>query len=215
MPVIAVTGGVAAGKSSVTALFAQRGATVIDADVLARQAVEPGTPALEKIVARFGSEVLESDGSLNRRALGSRVFSHQDDREALNSIVHPEVRKLYDRAVEEASSDPGRIIIYDVPLLQEARSTEEFDLVIVVNAPAAIRAQRLQDFRGFSEEEASNRVGSQATDQQRLALADVVLDSSGTLEETLERAATLFSVIESCWPDRLDDVPALYQSQTS
>jgi dephospho-CoA kinase len=215
MPVIAVTGGVAAGKSSVTGLFGKRGATVIDADVLARQAVEPGTPALEKIVTRFGSAVLEADGSLNRPALGSLVFSDQSAREALNAIVHPEVRKLYDRAVEKASSDPGQIIFYDVPLLQEARSTEEFDLVIVVDAPAPVRAKRLQDFRGFSEQEASNRIGSQATDEQRLALADVVLDSSGTLDETLARASTLYELISQCWPDRLTDVPALYQAQSS
>lgn len=215
MPVIAVTGGVAAGKSSVTGLFAKRGATVIDADVLAREAVEPGTPALEKIVARFGSAVLKPDGSLNRPALGSLVFSDQSAREALNAIVHPEVRKLYNRAVEKASSDPGQIILYDVPLLQEARSTEEFDLVIVVDAPASVRAKRLQEFRGLSRKEATDRIGSQATDEQRLALADVVLDSSGTLDETLARASTLYELISQCWPDRLDRIPALYQAQSS
>ena len=215
MPVIAVTGGVAAGKSSVTGLFQRLGATVIDADVLARQAVEPGTPALEKIASRFGSGVLEADGSLNRAALGSLVFSDQSAREDLNAIVHPEVRKLYDWAVEVASHDSGQIIFYDVPLLQEARSTEEFDLVIVVDAPASVRAKRLQDFRGFTEQEASNRIGSQATDEQRLALADVVLDSSGTIDETLARASTLFELISQCWPDRLDSVPALYQAQSS
>ena len=215
MPVIAVTGGVAAGKSSVTGLFGKRGATVIDADVLARHAVEPGTPALEKIVTRFGPAVLQEDGSLNRQALGSLVFSDQGAREALNAIVHPEVRKLYYQAVEEASGDPGRIIMYDVPLLQEARSAEEFDLVIVVDAPATLRAQRLQDFRGFTHKEAADRIGSQATDEQRLALADVVLDSSGTLEETLAKASTLFDLISESWPDRLAEVPALYQAQSS
>ena len=215
MPIVAVTGGVAAGKSTVTRVFQALGAVVIDADVLARLAVAPGSHALEQISRRFGPEVINDDGSLNRQALGQQVFSNETLLAELNAIVHPEVKKLYQEAVSNAGSDSSRVIVYDIPLLTEARSADEFDLVVVVHAPAEVRHQRLVEFRGLTEEQASQRIQSQAGDSERLALADIVLDSSGPEELTVENAQKLFSVIEASWPDRLSEVPALYQARTS
>lgn len=215
MPVVAVTGGVAAGKSTVTAVLSQLGAHVIDADLLARQAVAPGSTALAKIALRFGDSLISNDGELDRVALGAIVFSDSEAREELNAIVHPEVRSLYHHAVASAGANPSTIIVYDVPLLTEARSVTEFDLVVVVHSPSELRHKRLTAERGFTEEEATQRIRSQASDDERLAVADIVLDSSISLVDTTNKAAILFEVISSCWPDRLAEAPALYQARTS
>jgi dephospho-CoA kinase len=215
MPVVAVTGGVAAGKSTVTAVLSQLGAHVIDADLLARQAVAPGSTALAKIALRFGDSVISNDGELDRAALGAIVFSDSEAREELNAIVHPEVRSLYHQAVASAGANPSTIIVYDVPLLTEARSVREFGLIVVVHTPSDLRHTRLTAERGFTEEEATQRIRSQATDEERLAVADIVLDSSISLVDTTNKAAILFEVISSCWPDRLAEAPALYQERTS
>lgn len=215
MPVVAVTGGVAAGKSTVTAVLSELGAHVIDADLLARQAVAPGSTALAKIALRFGDSVINSDGELDRAALGALVFSDSEAREELNAIVHPEVRSLYHHAVASAGANPGTIIVYDVPLLTEARFVREFDLIVVVHTPSDLRHTRLTAERGFTDEEATNRIRSQATDEERLAVADIVLNSSVSLLDTTNKAAILFEAISSCWPDRLAEAPALYQARTS
>ncbi len=215
MPVVAVTGGVAAGKSTVTAVLADHGALVIDADVLARQAVTPGSRALGQIAAQFGNTVIAPDGSLDRHALGQLVFSDSVARGALNDIVHPEVKRLYDEALAKAQTDPDRVIVYDVPLLTEARSVEEFDLVVVVHAPAELRQKRLSDDRGFTDDDARARVAAQSSDEQRLAIADVVMDTSVSLADTRHKATILAQVLLACWPNALGDAPALYQAQTS
>jgi len=207
MTVVALTGGVAAGKTTVTDILSARGARVIDADILARAAVQPGSPALQGIQEKFGADVLDSTGSLNREALGKLVFHYPDAREALNAIVHPRVRELYKAELSAIQAEtPDAVVVYAVPLLAEARSVSEFDAVIVAHAPEEVRLARLQEHRGFSEEDARARVGSQVSDDARLAMADSVVDCSGRLEETRSAAHELFDELEDLWPDRLQEL---------
>jgi dephospho-CoA kinase len=207
MTVVALTGGVAAGKTTVTDILSARGARVIDADILARAAVQPGSPALQGIQEKFGADVLDSTGSLNREALGKLIFHNPDAREALNAIVHPRVRELYEAELSAIQAEtPDAVVVYAVPLLAEARSVSEFDAVIVAHAPEEVRLARLQEHRGFSEEDARARVGSQVSDDARLAMADSVVDCSGSLEETRSAAHELFDELEDFWPDRLQEL---------
>ena len=190
---IGLTGGIAAGKSVVSARLAQHGAVVIDADVLAREAVAPGTPGLEAVRRRFGDDVLAPDGSLDRAALGALVFADPRARTDLNAIVHPEVHRLYrERLQSLEASDPRAIVVYDVPLLVEARSADEFAAVVVVHAPADLRVERLVALRGMERASALDRVAAQASDDERLAVADVVIDTSGTLAHTIEQVDALW-----------------------
>jgi len=191
--VIGLTGGIAAGKSVVSARLASLGAVVIDADVLARDAVAPGSPGLMAVIARFGDAALAPDGSLDRAALGSLVFSDPAARADLNAIVHPEVHRLYAEALASiAASDPEAIVVYDVPLLVEARSADEFSAVIVVHASAPVRIDRLVALRGMDRASAHDRVEAQASDDERLAVADVVIDTSGTMQHTLQQVDALW-----------------------
>lgn len=207
MTVVALTGGVGAGKSTVAEVLASRGAHIIDADLLARQAVEPGSKALEEIAARFGPGVLDENGHLDRGKLGTIVFSDASARSALNDIVHPQVKKLYDEALAMAELErPDTVIAYVVPLLAEARQVSEFDSVIVVHAPAAMRVQRLMEYRGISSAEARERVDAQVSDEERLSLAHVVLDASGDLDSTKHAAHQLYEELVSHWPDRLSEL---------
>lgn len=193
MDVIGLTGGIAAGKSVVSARLAQLGAVVIDADVLAREAVGPGTPGLEAVRLRFGDAVIAADGGLDRTALGSIVFADPAARADLNAIVHPEVHRLYnERLAAIEASDPHAIVVYDVPLLVEARSAEEFAAVVVVHAPAEVRVERLVALRGLERASALERVAAQASDDERLAVADIVIDTSGTLAHTIEQVDALW-----------------------
>ena len=207
MTVVALTGGVGAGKSTVAEVLASRGAHIIDADLLARQAVEPGSQALEEIAARFGPGVLDENGHLDRGKLGTIVFSDASARSALNDIVHPQVKKLYDEALAMAELErPDTVIVYVVPLLAEARQVSEFDSVIVVHAPAAMRVQRLMEYRGMSSAEARERVDAQVSDEERLSLAHVVLDASGDLDSTKHAAHQLYQELASHWPNRLSEL---------
>ncbi|GAA4668968.1 dephospho-CoA kinase [Frondihabitans cladoniiphilus] len=193
MFVTGLTGGIAAGKTVVAGRFAERGAAVIDADRLAREVVEPGTPGLAAIAERFGTGILRSDGSLDRPALGALVFSDPAARKDLEAITHPAVQELSQRRMREAvSEDPGRLVVYDVPLLVEARGVGEFDFVVVVQAPREIRLERLTALRGMDAQEAERRIDSQATDAQRAAVADAIVDSSGSLESTLAQTDRLY-----------------------
>lgn len=188
--VIALTGGIAAGKSTVARRFAEHGAVVIDADRLAREAVEPGTPGLAAIQERFGASVIDADGRLDRAALGAIVFADEAARLDLNGITHPAVAELLkERLAETARTDPQAVVVYDVPLLAESggRRGGLFEFVVVVEAPAAERIQRLVELRGLAQDEAERRVRSQASDTERRALADVVIDTGGTLDETLQQ----------------------------
>jgi len=196
MYLIGLTGGIASGKSVVARRLAELGAVHVDADVLAREVVEPGTPGLAAIVEAFGSGILQADGSLDRPALGAIVFSDPEKRLALNAITHPAVwrraRELFDAA---EAADPQAVVVYDVPLLVEAAGDRpiRFDLVVVVNASTATRLQRLVELRGMTREEATHRLNSQATDTERLAIADVVIDSNGTLDETFAQVDMLWA----------------------
>lgn len=188
MDVIGLTGGIAAGKSVVSARLAALGATIVDADVLAREAVAEGSPGLIAIRNRFGDAVLLPDGDLDRDALGAVIFRDPEARADLNSIVHPEVQRLFrERMAQIQQVDPLATVVYDVPLLIEARSAEEFAVIIVVHAPAEQRVERLVTLRGMSRASAQDRVSSQASDDERLAVADVVIDTSGTMAHTLEQ----------------------------
>jgi dephospho-CoA kinase len=211
MPIVALTGGIAAGKTTVSAVLEELGALVVDADALARAAVEPGSAGLSAIVDRFGAGVLDASGALNRVALGEIVFADPDARLDLERIVHPIVGELSKSAFSRATAEqPGRVLIYAIPLLAESARQSEFDLVVVVHAPVEERVRRLVEHRGLSPSEASARVQSQAADNERLALADIVVDAGGTQEQTLARARALYSVLEKCWPDRLGEAPGLY-----
>ena len=196
MPLIGLTGGIGAGKSTIAARLRERGAFVVDADVMARDAVALGTPALSAIAERFGSDVLLPSGELNRPALGAIVFADESARKDLEAIVHPAVHALTSAAFAEIwASHPDAVIVYDVPLLLEATNTYPFDRIVVAHAPAAERIQRLISLRGMSEDEARRRVDSQATDEQRLAIADDVIDTSGSIEHTYDQVDALWSTL--------------------
>ena len=177
---IGLTGGIGSGKSTVSRLLAERGAVIIDADVIAREVVEPGTPGLAAVVEAFGAEVLAPDGSLDRPALAAVVFADPESRRRLDGIVHPLVRA---RAIEVAAAAPtDAVLVNDVPLLVETGQASSYDLVLVVEADPETRIARLVQ-RGLTAEDARARIAVQATDDERRAVADVVLDNSGTPEE--------------------------------
>jgi dephospho-CoA kinase len=198
---IGLTGGIASGKTAVARRLAEHGAIHIDADQLARQVVEPGTAGLAAIVERFGPEVLLADGSLNRAALGAIIFADDQARLDLNAITHPAVGQLGKKLMAEASErDQHAVVVYDVPLLIEARAQPgyyQFDLIVVVEAAAEARIRRMVELRGMSEAEARSRVKAQSTDEERRAIADVVLDGDGTLEETLRQADALWQTVSA------------------
>jgi len=198
MQLIGLTGGIASGKSVVAARLAEHGAVVVDADRIAREVVEPGSPALARIAEEFGDEVITSDGSLDRAALGAQIFGSPEKRATLNAITHPAVgvrsKELFAAA---AAADPDAIVVYDVPLLVEAGRTDEFDLIVVVNASTKTRLKRMVELRGMTRDEAMHRLNSQATNTERLAIADVVIDSNGTLEQTLEQADALWEKLSA------------------
>lgn len=172
---VGLTGGIGSGKSEVARLLAERGAVVIDADALAREAVAPGTAGLAAVVEEFGTEVLAPDGSLDRAKLGALVFADAERRAALEAIVHPYVGR---RSAElMAGADDEAVVVYDVPLLAEKQLQDGFDVVVVVDVSAETQVRRLAAARGMPEDEARARIAAQATREQRLAVADVVIDN--------------------------------------
>lgn len=193
MPLVALTGGIASGKSTIARRLAEHGAVVVDADQLVRDVQQPGSPVLAAIAAEFGAAVLRPDGSLDRAALGALVFGDQAAIARLNAIVHPAVRAESARRFAEAfAADPSAVVVYDVPLLVEARVDDPWELVVVAHAPAEVRARRLVELRGLSAAEAAARIGSQVSDDVRLAIADVVIDTAGTLEHTRQQVDELW-----------------------
>ncbi|KJS58372.1 dephospho-CoA kinase [Streptomyces rubellomurinus] len=182
---IGLTGGIGAGKSEVSRLFAARGAVIVDSDVIAREVVAPGTAGLAAVTAEFGPRVLRADGSLDRPALGAIVFADPERLKALNAIVHPLVRE---RSAElEAAAAPDAVVVHDVPLLAENGLAPLYDLIVVVDADDRVRLDRLVRLRGMAEEEALARMAAQATRADRLAIADLVIDNSGPLEALAPR----------------------------
>ena len=193
MLLVALTGGIASGKSTVARRLAEHGAVIVDADQVARQVVEPGEPALARIAEEFGPGVIAADGSLDRPALGAVIFSDPEGRLKLNAITHPAVaQRSHELFAAAGAADPAAIVVYDVPLLVEAGRTDEFDLIVVVHAATETRVRRMIEQRGMTREEALHRINSQASDTDRLAIADVVIDADGTLEETLIQSDALW-----------------------
>jgi dephospho-CoA kinase len=196
MKLIGLTGGIASGKSTVAKRLVEHGAVLVDADVLAREVVEPGTPGLAEIERVFGSSVISADGSLNRPALGAIIFADADKREALNAITHPAIWKRGKELFAAAEAEyPDVVVVYDVPLLAEAAADRpmKFDLVVVVQADIDKRIDRMVELRGMSRAEAEGRLRAQASDADRLTFADVVIDSNGTIDHTLEQADELWA----------------------
>jgi len=195
MMMIGLTGNIASGKSTVANLFAARGATIIDADALSRRAVEPGTPALRSIVARWGTGVLSPDGSLDRAALRHVVFDRPDELEALNAIVHPEVGRLRDEEIAEASARGDRVVVCDIPLLFERRLADSFTRIVLVDAPRPIRLERLMRDRGLSQEEAVQMIAAQMPAELKRARADFVIENAGTREQLADRVREVWDAI--------------------
>jgi dephospho-CoA kinase len=190
---IGLTGGIAAGKSVVAARLAELGATLVDHDRLARDVVAAGTDGLRAVVDAFGHEVLRPDGALDRAALGSVVFADAAARARLEAILHPRIRAAA-RAEEDAAVASGaQVVVHDIPLLVESGQSASFDLLVVVDAPVAVRLARLVDGRGLPPVEAERRVAAQADDEARRAVADVVLDGSGPVESLRAQVDRLWS----------------------
>ncbi|MGN9792865.1 dephospho-CoA kinase [Streptomyces sp. OZ13] len=183
MLTVGLTGGIGAGKSEVSRLLASYGAVVVDADKIAREVVQPGAPGLAAVVDAFGPEVLAADGSLDRPKLGSIVFADPERLATLNGIVHPLVG-VRSRELEQAAG-PDDVVVHDVPLLTENKLQSLYDLVVVVDASQKTQLDRLVRLRGMTESEARSRMAAQATREDRLAIADLVIDNDGPLE-TLE-----------------------------
>jgi dephospho-CoA kinase len=178
---VGLTGGIGTGKSEVSRRLASYGAVVIDADAVAREVVAPGTPGLAEVVQAFGPEVLRSDGTLDRDRLGELVFADESLRMKLNAITHPRVGERMAELERQAGGAP--VIVHDVPLLAENHLAGSFDEVVVVDVPPRIQAERLARERGMSKDQAEARMGAQASREERLAVATIVVDNSGSLAE--------------------------------
>jgi dephospho-CoA kinase len=189
---VGLTGGIGSGKSTVARLLADRGAVVVDADAIARLVVEPGRPALAELAEAFGPEILHPDGSLDRAALAARAFVSDETRKQLEAITHPAIAKEFLAQIAAASS-PEAIVVHDVPLLVESTRGYDYGAVIVVEAPTDVRLARLEA-RGVPRADAERRMGMQASDEDRRALATWVIDNSGDLP-ALERQ------VEAIWPE--------------
>ncbi|MBO0653128.1 dephospho-CoA kinase [Streptomyces triculaminicus] len=187
---VGLTGGIGAGKSEVSRLLASYGAVIVDSDRIAREVVEPGTPGLAAVVAEFGPGVLTPEGTLDRPKLGAIVFADPDRLAALNAIVHPLVRA---RSAElEAAAGTAAVVVHDVPLLAENGLAPLYDLVVVVDAGTDTRLDRLVRLRGMAPDEARARMAAQASREERLAVADVVIDNDGPLETLEPRVAAVW-----------------------
>ncbi len=187
---VGLTGGVASGKSTVSAMLAELGAVVIDADLLAREVVAKGTEGLAEVVEAFGPGVLTADGELDRPAMGAIVFGDETKRRRLEAIIHPRVRA---RGAEmEAAAPEGAVVVHDIPLLAETGQAAAFDAVIVVDVPTEVQVERMTTLRGMSEADARARIAAQATREDRLAVATYVIENTGTIEDLRQRVAEVF-----------------------
>ncbi|THA35853.1 dephospho-CoA kinase [Streptomyces sp. A1277] len=188
---VGLTGGIGAGKSEVSRLLVGHGAVLIDADRIAREVVEPGTPGLAAVVAEFGPGILTPEGTLDRPALGSIVFADPDRLAALNAVVHPLVGA---RSAElEKAAGPDSVVVHDVPLLTENGLAPLYDLVVVVDAAPETQLDRLVRLRGMTEEDARARMAAQATREQRRAVADLVIDNDGPVEALQAQVRTVWA----------------------
>ena len=192
---VGLTGGVASGKSTVSAILAELGAVVIDADLLAREVVAPGTEGLAAVVEEFGADVLGADGGLDRPRLGALVFGDPERRRALEAIIHPRVRA---RAAEiEAAAPADAVVVHDIPLLAETGQAASFEAVVVVDVPVEVQVDRMVRIRGMSEAGARARIRAQADRDARLAIATYVVENTGDLDELRARVEEVYRTIES------------------
>jgi len=187
---VGLTGGIASGKSTVSAMLAELGAVVIDADALAREVVQRGTPGLDAVVAEFGTTLLTPEGDLDRAAMGSLVFGDAAARKRLEAIVHPLVLEQM-VALEEAAADDD-LVVHDIPLLAEGGRADTFDAVIVVDCPPELQIARMMSDRGWTREDAESRIAAQATREQRLAIATHVIENTGSIDELRDRVIAVF-----------------------
>jgi len=188
---VGLTGGIGSGKSTVAALLRARGAVVVDADAIAREVVEPGSPALGQLVERFGADILRPDGTLDRGALAQKAFVDDESRKALEAITHPAIGAEFLRQLAEAPK--GAVVVHDVPLLVESTRGYDYGAVIVVEAPREVRLERLEA-RGIPRADAEARMAAQATDDERRSVATWVLDNGGDL-------AALERQVDDIWPE--------------
>ncbi|MEU7912216.1 dephospho-CoA kinase [Microbispora bryophytorum] len=189
---VGLTGGIGSGKSEVSRRLAARGAVVVDADKIAREVVEPGTPGLAEIVEAFGEGVLRPDGTLDRERLGAIVFADAEKLKVLNGIVHPKVGERSEQLQREAPDDA--VVVYDVPLLAENNLAARYDVVIVVDTPDEVRLERLLRLRGMREADARARIAAQASREERLRIADIVIGNEGSLDD-------LDAEVDKVWQD--------------
>ncbi|MGQ0649493.1 MAG: dephospho-CoA kinase [Gemmatimonadaceae bacterium] len=182
MVLVGLTGNIASGKSTVGQMLRERGAYLIDADVLAREAVAPGTEGLRAIRARWGEQVILPNGTLDRAALRRIVFGSDTERDALNAIVHPEVERLRTAEIEKGRERGEGVVVCDIPLHFEKQLESRFDLVMLVDAPEAVRLSRLTAFRGLDAVEARAMMGAQMSSAEKRARADIVIDNDGSLD---------------------------------
>jgi len=190
---VGLTGGVASGKSTVSAILADLGAVVIDADLLAREVVAPGTEGLAEVVEQFGADILTPDGELDRPALGAVVFADPTARRRLEAVIHPRVRA---RAAElEAAAAPDAVVVHDIPLLAETGQAPAFDAVVVVDVPEETQLRRMVEQRGMSLQDASARIAAQASRADRRAVATYVLDNTGTREDLRDKVTEVFAAL--------------------
>jgi dephospho-CoA kinase len=187
---VGLTGGVASGKSTVSAMLAELGAVVIDADALAREVVQRGTPGLDAVVAEFGTTLLTPEGDLDRAAMGSLVFGDATARKRLEAIVHPLV--LERMATLEDAADDDDLVVHDIPLLAEGGRADTFDAVIVVDCPPELQVARMMSERGWTREDAESRIAAQAAREQRLAIATHVIENTGSIDELRDRVVAVF-----------------------
>ena len=196
MLLVGLTGGIGSGKSTVAALLRQRGAVVVDADVIARQVVEPKTPALAALVDRFGEQILGSNGKLDRAKLAELAFATEESRRALEAITHPAINEEFTRQM--LTAPPDAIVICDVPLLAESDQARNrgYPVVIVVESPIEVRLDRLEQ-RGLTREDALRRISAQASDEERRELATILIDNSGDLSALTERVGQVATELEA------------------
>jgi len=195
MLLVGLTGNIGSGKSTVAQMLSERGATIIDADVLARRAVELGTPAFGKIVARWGSSILAPDGHLDRAALRRVVFGDHAQLEELNQIVHPEVERLRTRLIDQAKRRGDRVVVCDIPLLFERHMTDRFDRIVLVDAHRAIRLERLVKERGLRETEAMEMIAAQMPAELKRARADFIIENDGTFAQLERRVNDVWTAL--------------------
>jgi dephospho-CoA kinase len=188
---VGLTGGIASGKSTVSAILRELGAVVIDADALAREVVEKGTPGLAAVVEEFGPDLLTADGDLDRPAMGALVFADESARKRLEAIVHPLV---FERIVDlETHAPDGAVVVHDIPLLAESGRAGTFDAVIVVDAPPEVQVERMVRDRDWTEADALARIAAQASPEERRAIATYVVENTGTLDDLRHQVETIYA----------------------